>query len=151
MQVLFLGPSCLRLHRECESSAQVSFSRRDFRQLLWPLAIAGLIILASSRSRVASPDIGGIDKVAHFLVYGLLGTLVCRLRPGWRAAVWALVITSAFGVSDEFHQRFVPGRTSAVDDWIADTLGAAIAIALYVGCAPYRRLLEMRLCRRRKA
>jgi VanZ family protein len=29
-----------------------------------------------------------------------------------------------YGASDEFHQRFVPGRTADVLDWLADSLGA---------------------------
>ena len=118
---------------------------RGFRltRVFWPLLIAALIVLASSRSRVAAPDITKIDdKFAHFGVYGLLATLVCRLGHGWRAAAWSLLAVSAFGVSDEWHQSFVPGRSSDVRDWIADTLGAALAVGLYGGWAWYRQLLE---------
>jgi VanZ family protein len=109
-----------------------------------------LIFFASSRSHVASPGFTRIDdKFAHFGVYGLLATLVCRLGYGWRAALWTLIAVSAYGASDEWHQSFVPGRTMDVRDWIADTVGAAIAIALYVGWTWYRRLLETPLWRRR--
>lgn len=110
---------------------------------LWPLAIAALIFAASSRSRVAAPQITLIDdKIVHFAVYGLLATLVCRLGRGWHAAVWSLVLVSAYGASDEWHQSYVPGRSSEWTDWMADTLGAAVAIALYVGWARYRGWLE---------
>ena len=113
-----------------------------WRLALWPLAIAVMILCASQRSRVAAPGITNIDKVAHFAVFGLLGTLVCRCGRGWRGAVWALVVVSAFGASDEWHQSFVPGRSSDVMDWIADTAGAGLAVALYAGWSSYRRLLE---------
>jgi VanZ family protein len=122
-------------------------SSKNRRQLLWPVAIAALIFTASSRTRVAAPNVADIDKVGHFLAFGLLATLLCRLGTGWRAAFWALVVTSAFGATDEWHQAYVPGRASDVFDWIADTLGAAVAVGFYAGCAPYRRLLEMRIWR----
>lgn len=113
------------------------------REYLWPLLIAGLIFAASSRSRVAAPGgIPHIDKVAHFSVYGLLATLLCRIRPGWRGAVGALLGASLFGVTDEWHQSFVPGRETDWGDWLADTLGAALAVSLYAGVESYRRLLE---------
>jgi VanZ family protein len=39
----------------------------------------------------------------------------------------AIVLAIAYGVSDEFHQRFVPGRSSDVYDVLADAEGAAAA------------------------
>jgi VanZ family protein len=114
-------------------------------QLLWAVAIASLIVVASSRARVAGPPIVNIDKMSHFAVYGLLATLVCRIGTGWRAAAWSLLVVSAFGASDEWHQSWVPGRTSEFADWVADTSGAALAVTLYVGWRWYRDLLEMPL------
>ena len=111
-------------------------------QLLWPIAIAGLVILASARSRVAGPSIEHLDKVVHFSVYGLLATLLGRLGQGWRWAGGALAIVSAFGATDEWHQSFVPGRETEFADWVADTGGAAVALGMYFGWAWYRRLLE---------
>ncbi len=119
------------------------------RAVVWPLAIAGLIFLASSRERVAGIDISMSDKVVHFCVYGLLATLVCRLGRGWRGAAVALVAASLYGASDEWHQSMVPGRAAELADWVADTLGAATAVALYTGWAAYRNLLERPLGRRR--
>jgi len=103
--------------------------------------LAGLIVIASSRSAVAGPSVRNFDKVAHFFVYGLLATLVVRALMGTRA-FWAIVIVSAFGVSDEFHQHFTPGRSMEFMDWVADTLGATLAVALYTYWAWYRKLLE---------
>lgn len=109
------------------------------------MAIAALIFFASSRSYIAGPPIESSDKMGHFLVYGLFATLMVRLGRGWRAAVVAVLIASAYGVTDEFHQSFVPGRSVEVADWLADTCGAALAVALYSGWPRYRRLLETRL------
>ena len=118
----------------------------------WALVIAGLIFYASSRSIVVSTGVTKIDdKFAHFAVYGLLGTLACRIgRNGWRAAFGAWLVVALFGASDEWHQSFVPGRSSDFGDWIADTLGATVAIGAYTGWTGYRGLLERRLWSRQR-
>jgi VanZ family protein len=118
-------------------------------QWLWPLAIALLVIAASHRPRLASTQVANGDKVVHFAVYGLLATLVARLGVGWRGALVGLAVASAFGVTDEFHQSFVPHRSSDAMDWVADTLGAALAVTLYAGWPWYRRCLEYNLRQRR--
>lgn len=127
--------------------------RPDFlRRIIWPVLIAALIFVASSRSRVAGLlGVPNDDKLAHFAVYGLLATLACRLGTGRAAAVWALVATSVYGASDEWHQSFVPGRYSSFGDWVMDTLGAALAIALYSRWPRYRAWLESPVWRRRPA
>lgn len=114
------------------------------------MLVAATIFLASSRSTVAAPGINNFDKIAHFSVYGLLATLLVRLGRGPRAIAFALLFTSVYGTSDEWHQSYVPGRSSEIADWCADTLGAALAIALYTGWPWYRASLEMALgCQRR--
>jgi VanZ family protein len=118
-------------------------------QWLWPLAIALLIISASNRPRLASTHVTNGDKVVHFAVYGLLATLVARLGAGWRGALVGLLVASAFGLTDEFHQSFVPHRSADPMDWVADTLGAALAVTLYAGWPWYRRCLEHDLRQRR--
>ena len=114
-------------------------------QIWWAVAVAITVVCASSRSTVAGPNVVNIDKVAHFAVYGLIATLICRVGGGWRGALWGLLGASAFGVTDEWHQAYVPGRSSDVFDWIADTTGAALAVSLYAGWNSYRRLLETHL------
>jgi len=112
--------------------------------------VAALIFFASSRSTVAAPPIVNVDKYGHFLVYGLLATLLCRLGTGWPAAGWALLAASAYGATDEWHQLFVPGRSCDVFDWLADTTGAALAVGLYAGWGFYRRMLERPLVARER-
>jgi VanZ family protein len=115
------------------------------------LLVAALIFGASSRSQVADPGIPNVDKVVHFLVYGLLGTLVVRIGVGRRwAPLVALVATSLYGVTDEFHQSFVPGRSMEFADWVADTAGAAVAIFMYAKWTWYRTRLEMPLGHKRR-
>lgn len=81
----------------------------------------GLIFVLSAQpgSAVGLPP--PWDKLAHTLEYALLGFLLSRAfsNPGA-----AFVIASLYGVSDEFHQSFVPGREASIGDWLADSLGA---------------------------
>ncbi len=112
--------------------------------------MAVTIFLASTRSQVAAPGITNFDKIAHFSVYGLLATLLVRLGRGPRSVVLALLATSLYGASDEWHQYFVPGRSCELGDWVADTLGGALAIALYTGWPWYRTRLEAPLVGKRR-
>jgi VanZ family protein len=76
---------------------------------------------------------GGYSQYGHLGEYFVLGLLLTlALRPGRspRAAfLLAVVIASAYGVTDEFHQRFVFMRTPDVVDWMLDTVGAFVAAA----------------------
>jgi VanZ family protein len=78
---------------------------------------------------IAVPMHGYQHRVAHLLAFGLLGLLARWAFGGLpRSAVLAVVIASAFGASDEWHQSFTPGRRSAVDDWVTDTVAATLAV-----------------------
>ena len=125
----------------------VSFKRR--RDWIWPLAVAGVIVWASDHGLVATPEfthwIPSFDKLAHFSIFGLLGTLTLRVGRGRWAPWLAVAAVSLFGMSDEWHQSFVPGRACEVLDWVADTLGGALGVVLYGNWGAYRRLLETSL------
>ena len=125
-------------------------SRLSSRAWLWPVLVAGVIFYASCQSKVAAPGIEGIDKVSHFSVYGLLATLVVRLREGRKAAWLSIVIVSFYGMTDEWHQSFTPGRSVEVADWLADTLGAALAVVMYTRWTTYRTWLEKPLWTKRR-
>ncbi len=74
-------------------------------------------------------QVSSFDKAVHFSMYGVLGWLLARqvTLPArrWMTPALALIIASGFGAVDEWHQRFIPGRTTDHADWMADTLGAA--------------------------
>ncbi len=121
----------------------MAFPRKHgWRGWLWPLLLAGAIVTASGRSDVPSPGFYGGDKVVHFLVFGLLATLVVRNGFAPRQAWIAVLAVSLFGATDEWHQSFTPGRAVEVADWLADTLGAAVAVTAYILWPAYRTLLE---------
>ncbi|OHE89647.1 MAG: hypothetical protein A3G75_10295 [Verrucomicrobia bacterium RIFCSPLOWO2_12_FULL_64_8] len=122
--------------------------------ILWPVLLAGTISVCSGFGVV---DVGlhwmSIDKVAHFLVYGLLATAVARI-PGlarwpFLNLRWAILMASAYGYGDEIRQSLTHVRTFEISDWMADTAGAMVAVPLYAGWGRYRRLLEMPVRRKR--
>jgi VanZ family protein len=96
------------------------------------LLIAAIIWFLSSQSILPHPPgIIGWDKLLHFSAYGALGIAVgLWISPAFwkrRPALSLLLVTiiaSAYGVTDELHQYFVPGRDCDIWDWVADTLGA---------------------------
>ena len=108
-----------------------------WRRVAWiwgpALLLAVAIFIQPGRDAVALP--GRADLAAHFAAFGTLAALVLRgcADGRWRSVSWrtggiAWLLTAAYAVVDEVHQAFVPGRTAAVDDWVADALGAALAV-----------------------
>ena len=112
------------------------------RRLLWlvpALACMAAIFWASSipgRDLVLPFELK--DKVLHAVAFGVLAGAWCaglRWGFGWsvaRSALWAVGISALYGVSDELHQAFVPGRSCEALDAVADCVGAALAGLLFV-------------------
>ncbi|MFP4069818.1 MAG: VanZ family protein [Opitutales bacterium] len=128
------------------------------REALWALLLTFAIFAASSRPRLAAPDLDfnlavTPDKIAHFLVFGLLATSIARIprlaRAGFLGALLAAALTSSYGVLDELHQSTTPGRSVETADALADATGAFLAAFLYAGWPRYRRFLEFPLRRSR--
>jgi len=72
------------------------------------------------------------DWISHGGVYLALGCLLCRAIAGGLlplqlpGAVLAVALATLYGVSDEYHQSFVPGRDSSWGDVAKDLAGATI-------------------------
>ena len=116
-------------------------------------AYAGIIYWESSRdtSSVSLSFPYHADKIAHFVVFGLLCLMTCwslsRVRIGERAIykiILAIVITSLYGMSDEFHQYFTPNRSAEIFDWLADTAGAVTA-GLFWQVTTHKRQIKKKL------
>lgn len=93
------------------------------------IAWAALIFFLSSISYVVSPipEFKMSDKMAHIIVYGIL-TLLARRSFGTlsfgQTSLLSVLFASLYGLSDEIHQLFVPGRDGSVADFVADCVGA---------------------------
>lgn len=127
------------------------------RAYLWPILLILAIFAASSMSNLATPDIDlrfSKDKLAHFLVFGLVATSIlrtpklCNLRAP--SLLIAIALTSAYGGCDEFRQSLTPGRSVEFADWIADTTGAIVAAIIYAKWTAYRKFLEWPVPKMRK-
>ena len=75
--------------------------------------------------------------IAHFVEYGALAVaLYWGIRRQWptirRAALLAWGLAILYALSDELHQRFVPGRHPDFRDILTDAAGAALALLLVV-------------------
>lgn len=118
-------------------------------RLFWfwlpPISYILAIFFVSAQS---NPQIGGDtpDYVLHALEYFLLSLLLIRLllsRPkakhdfaSWqRLCLTGMLLAIAYGVSDEIHQYFTPGRHCSLQDVLADSFGALLAYA--AACLDY--------------
>jgi VanZ family protein len=111
--------------------------RSPARRLLAAYAPAlvwcAFVLWLGGRRDVPSPEIDlPLDKLAHFVLYGILGWLAARgqVRAGWPAAPIVAAIAIACGVLDEIHQRTVPGRSPELADAAVDALAVVVAFAL---------------------
>ncbi|GDY03034.1 hypothetical protein LBMAG49_23630 [Planctomycetota bacterium] len=81
-----------------------------------------------------------LHNCGHIVAFGGLFTLVLfALSPvklwSFRHALIALIVAVCYGITDELHQRFVPGRHCSVSDGITDFAGALFASAVLFGFA----------------
>src|SRR5438270_3789909 len=101
--------------------------------VLW----AGVIFALSSipGTRLPAIDLPQSDKIGHALLYGVLGGLLCRALDRSRTRgkarshlLLAILIATAYGVSDEIHQLWTPQRSADWRDVVADASGAALGV-----------------------
>ena len=96
--------------------------------------MAGIFVASS----LSSPPVpGGADKPWHALAYCGLAVLAVRafgrglpIRVTPRIFFLSVGFVVFYGMTDEFHQVFVPGRTASIGDLCADTIGALIGAGL---------------------
>jgi VanZ family protein len=130
----------------------MTWSKRWLPVMVWALVISAFsthIFTADNTGRVIIPVLHWtfpyasldllqrmhffIRKSAHFTEYFILSLLILRgIRAGRKETrlIWAtatLLAVACYASLDEFHQRFVPGRTAAVSDVVLDTAGGAFA------------------------
>jgi VanZ family protein len=102
----------------------------------WALAFgwAVFIFVLSSIPGQSMPQIAMLrfDKLDHAFVYAVLGGLcLLAIRRTWvlskaRLIGLAALFAVLYGITDEFHQLFVPGRNADVYDAIADGIGGLV-------------------------
>ena len=102
--------------------------------------IMGIIFLLSHQPHdfFKLPKIIGFDKVAHAAAYAVLGaSLLYGLKPFIRSSnrglfgITVVMFCLIYGISDEFHQSFIPGRQVSGWDVVADVFGGAFVVILW--------------------
>jgi len=118
------------------------------KKLRWipVIAYAALIFYISSRPWPSGPDLPpGADKAIHFAIYFFLGFgLVWAFRATrYRFSnhlMWvAAVVGFTYGIFDEIHQSFVPGRDASAFDALADGFGSVAGAWIAILCARWLR------------
>lgn len=112
-----------------------------WRTIAWMLVLAwmGFIFYLSHQPDLPSPPSGILNlllkKAGHVTVYAGLTVLMWHALaregvPGpWRLGL-SLLFAILYGISDEYHQTFIPGRNGRVIDVGIDTLGALLALLI---------------------
>ena len=105
-----------------------------------------IFLLSSFPAPEELPVFPFADKLYHLLEYGLLASLIYFARERWRPRVYPILIpfliAFLYGISDEIHQYFVPGRNADVFDAIANALGAFI-FPMGIHAKRYRRGIKL--------
>ena len=101
------------------------------------LVYAGIIYWESSKDTSFLSLPYHTDKFVHFSEFGLLCLTICWSLSSARIGIkgiykiiLAIGITSLYGISDEFHQSFTPGREPKIRDVFFDTIGSFGSIYL---------------------
>lgn len=99
------------------------------------IVVMAIIYYLSSKEMVSGPSVP--DYVVHFVLFGILAAayhyaLSRNYDPGSRIIIIVFIMTSIYGLTDEFHQSFVPGRQTSLKDWLVDSFaGITIPAILY--------------------
>ena len=126
--------------------AFISTGRRWLRFVPMVLVMGTIFFLsAQPGDSLSLPDIPNLDKLLHAGIYGLLAaaTLFGVGSKSWLgrrqlSGLFVVLFCLLYGISDEWHQAFVPGRTPSIWDLAADTIGASIMVMLWPRCFSFR-------------
>ena len=117
---------------------------------LWRISLGGAVLvwmglifyLSSLSQKEASEPLESVavswlgdlrSYVAHLVLFGVLASLTQALLWGWRWAyqlrwaVCAATFAALYGISDEYHQSSVDGRSASIVDVLVNLLGAVVA------------------------
>lgn len=102
--------------------------------------VMGVIFFLSHQpgSDLNLPLFNGADKILHATAYGVLAISSIFAFPKtfkiafpFATAFFVVVICLLYGIADEYHQSFIPGRSPDIFDVAADVLGAIIVSSIW--------------------
>jgi VanZ family protein len=104
-----------------------------------PLTVYWLILfLLTSLPSSKLPDAKLNDKIEHSLAFAILAVLLSlafhfqkKIKILYSKPFFSTVLLIAvYGMLDELHQLYVPGRYCDINDWIADVLGGLVGVGI---------------------
>lgn len=109
--------------------AEVTNSRRAIIYWFFTAIYMGIIFYLSSLERIDLPELPKFsDKLLHMVAYLLLAFLInlslFKSNIKKYILMLAFLLATLYGITDEFHQVFIPGRDATIGDVIADSLGS---------------------------
>ncbi|HCR36426.1 hypothetical protein A2130_02115 [Candidatus Woesebacteria bacterium GWC2_33_12] len=114
---------------------------KDVLKYWLPPILWGLVIFSFSSLQVgSSSEIYWKDfvvkKTAHVVEYAILAILLYRAMVGSdmdkkKALIISIIIAGLYGLTDEIHQSFTPGREPRIRDVAIDTFGASLGSVIY--------------------
>ncbi len=111
------------------------------------IPVVGWLALEFGLSSIPGPkfpkvDFFQLDKLIHVVVYAGLGALICRALQlsgqgaaplqVRRSVILTTLLAALFGMMDEMHQLFVPGRKADWRDVLADLIGGGLGAAIFL-------------------
>lgn len=105
------------------------------------ITIIWLILIFAESSQPPLKILGllpGLDKIAHFIVFGILGAMILTLLlqinkivniPYFQLTILLVMLS---GIFDEFHQSFITTRNTDFLDLLADICGGLFFSFLYL-------------------
>jgi VanZ family protein len=109
---------------------------------LWPAIVWSITAVALTLipgEQIPNVPVFGIDKVVHICIFGLMMTLTAvglyksSLYVSIRKPILIAVFYSlAFGITIEFIQPYIPGRSFSLFDILANVIGVGLGYGLYL-------------------
>lgn len=100
---------------------------------LWMAVIFFLSAQTGDDLHSAFPFLDNFD-IGHPVEYFILALVfyysLTKTTEAKYLSAWTLIFVFFYGLSDEFHQSFVPGRMPDVNDLVRDIFGGALALGL---------------------
>ncbi len=112
--------------------------------LIW----MGIIFYWSSQPVLPIDNLPNAE-LAHWLshagAYSILAVLLAFGTGLSRRRLWlAFVLATLYGIGDEIHQSFTPGRSGGVRDVVIDAVSAGIALVVISKVRPWRQISIIR-------
>lgn len=109
------------------------------RSLWFGLAFALLLVVAVLSLAPATPNVGGSDKLGHFLAYAALSIAFSVIIRQRKSLWWVLFGLIAFGILMEYLQGLTGYRYADPEDALANSIGVVFGLLFHF--SPLRRAL----------